>query len=71
MLFFTALKSIVSEVIEEGYEPYSEFRPDEEVSATLAPSAILKRMTPSIIKTGFGNKIIVELKRALYDIYMS
>lgn len=70
-MFFTALKSIVSEIIPEGYEPYSEFRPNEEVSATIAQSAILKRMTPSIIKTGFGNKVLVELKRALYDIYVS
>ncbi len=30
---FSALKSIVGEVIEEGYEPYSEFRTDEELSS--------------------------------------
>lgn len=69
--YFAALKSIIGEVIPEGYEPYSEFRPDEEVSSTIAPGAILRRMTPSIIITMFGNKDIIELKRKLKDIYMS
>jgi hypothetical protein len=67
--FFTALKSIVGEVIEEGYEPYSEYRPEEEVSAVVAPGAVLARMTPSILLTMFGNKVLVELKRQMEDIY--
>ena len=69
--YFTALKSIVGEVIDEGYEPWSEFRPDEEISCFLAPSAILARMTPSVIITMLGNKVLVELKRALKEIYES
>lgn len=68
-MFFSALKSIVGEVIEEGYEPYSEFRPDEEVSTFIAPISILARMTPSIIFTMFGNKVLIELKRKLKEIY--
>lgn len=67
--FFSALKSIVGEVIEEGYEPYSEFRPDEEVSAFVGPSAILARMVPSTLMTIMANKVLVELKRKLKDIY--
>ncbi|NNV04706.1 hypothetical protein, partial [Brevibacillus sp. MCWH] len=38
--FFTALKSIIGEIIPEGYEPYSEFRPDEEISSVIAPGAV-------------------------------
>lgn len=71
LAYFTALKSIVSEVIPEGYEPYSEFRPDEEVSSLIGPSAILKRQVPSITLTLLGNKVIVELKRKLEEIYNS
>lgn len=71
LAFFTALKSVICEVIPEGYEPYSEFRPDEEVSSAIGPSAILKRQTPSIILTLLGNKVIVELKRKLEEIYNS
>lgn len=69
--FFTALKSIIGEIIPEGYEPYSEFRTDEEISSVIAPGAVLARMTPSILLTMFGNKVLVELKRKLYEIYKS
>ena len=71
IMYFTALKSIVGEVIQTGYEPYSEFRPYEEVSSLIGPSAILKRQVPSIILTVLGNKVIVELKRKLKEIYES
>lgn len=67
--FFSALKSVTGEVIEEGYEPYSEFRPDEEVSAFIGPSAILARQVPSTMITILGNKCLVELKRKLKEIY--
>lgn len=69
--YFTALKSVIAEVIPEGFEPYSEFRPDEEVSSTIGASAILKRQVPSILLTVLGNKVIVELKRKLEEIYNS
>jgi len=67
--FFSALKSIIGEVVPEGYEPYSEYRPNEEVSAFLSPNAVLARMTPSIIYTMFANKVLIELKRHLEEIY--
>lgn len=69
--FFTALKSIVGEVIEPGYEPYALSDPDEEISAFIAPGAVLARMTPSILLTMFGNKVLVNLKRKLQEIYES
>lgn len=67
--YFTALKSTIGMTIPEGYEPWSEFRPEEEVSAFIAPAAILARMTPSVFLTLTGNKVLVELKRKLQDIY--
>lgn len=66
---FTALKSIVAKQIKEGYEPFSEYRPDEEISTFIAPGAIMARMTPSINLTMFGYKVLIELKRHLRDIY--
>ena len=69
--FYSALKSIVGEVIEEGYEPYTVNKPDEEISTFLGPSAILARMVPSALLVMFGNKVIVELKNKLKDIYNS
>lgn len=71
LAYFTALKSIVGGVIDEGYEPYSEYRPEESVDCFLAPAAILARMTPSVLLTMFGNKVIIELERQLEDIYNS
>ena len=68
---FTGLKNTVGEIIPKGYEPYSEFRPEEEISTSLSPYSILKRMTPSITLTMLGNKCIIELKRHLKVIYDS
>lgn len=67
--FFTALKSIIGEVIPEGLEPYALSRPEEEISSVIAPGAILARMTPSILLTMFTNKNLHELKLQLKDIY--
>lgn len=67
--FFTALKFEVSNIIPEGYEPYSEYRPNEEISSFIGTSAIIARKTPSIETTLAANKLIVELKRKLWEIY--
>lgn len=71
LAFFTALKSIIATVVDEGYEPYSEYRPDEEVSSFISPTNLLARMTPSIILTMFGYKVLIELKHQLEEIYNS
>lgn len=65
---FTALKNTIGEIIEKGYEPFSSFRPEEEVSTIIASNSILNRMTPSILITALGNKCIIELKRYLHDL---
>lgn len=67
---YTALKGIVSTVIDEGYEPFSEYHLDEEISILMAPGAVLARKTPSVILSMFGNKVMLELKRHLKDEYM-
>ena len=66
---FTALKNTIGEIIPEGYEPYSEYRPEETVDTIIASNSILKRMTPSVILTSLGNKCIIELKNKLKEIY--
>ena len=64
---YTALKGVNSHVIPEGMEPYSEFRPDEEISAFIAPLGILARKTPSLFIPLFGNKVLIETKRKLVE----
>lgn len=66
---FTALKNTIGEIIPAGYEPWSSYRPDEEISTIIASNSILKRMTPSILLTALGNKCIIELKHKLKEIY--
>lgn len=65
---FTANKNTIGFQVPRGYEPYSEFRPYEEISGPVAPSAILQRGTPSVVTTGCASKVLIELKRAQYKI---
>lgn len=64
-----ALKGVSSHVIPEGEEPWSEYRPDEPIDSLIAPLGISARKTPSIFIAMFTNKLIIELKRKLDDIY--
>ena len=60
-----ALKSINSHVIDKGLEPYSEYRPDENIDLITAPLSISARKTPSIFLAMFGNKLLMEAKRQM------
>jgi len=62
---YNAQKQIISEVIPEGYESYSEFRPDEEISVLVSPGTTARRMTPSAIPISMAMKIMLELKRKI------
>lgn len=64
---YSANKQIVSEVIAKGYEPYSEFRPDEEISVITSPGTIARRMTSSVIPVSAAMKCMIELKRKIKD----
>lgn len=66
---FTGIKNTIAEILPKGYEPYSEFRKDEEISSVIAENSVLARMTPSIILSMFGNKCLIELKRKIEDIW--
>lgn len=67
---YSALKGVTSHIMPEGQEPWSEFRPDEEISAFVAPLSILARKTPSIYTNLFGNKVLIETKRKLKEDYL-
>ena len=71
LAMYGASKQVLSEVIPEGLEPYTESRPDEEVSLFVAPSCILKRMIPSLLISASGNKVLIELKRKMKQIWES
>ena len=66
---FTALKGVVSLVIPEGQEPYTVDRPDEPIETILPASSVMARKVPSILVTMLGNKVLVELKNHLKEMY--
>lgn len=63
-----ALKNVIKDIIPKGEEPYSEFRPNEEVSTLAALNSIEGRMVGSISSNGCLNKILIELDRSVKDI---
>jgi len=60
-------KQIISQVIPKGYEPYSEFRPDEEISVLCSPGTVARRMVSSTLVISAAMKLCVELKRKIND----
>ena len=51
--FYTALKTIISDVIPKGQEPYSEYRQDEDIDAVFSPLSINSRMTTDVFNAMF------------------
>lgn len=69
IVFFSALKSIITTVIPEGEEAYTEFRPDEKIDAVLSCNSLISRGVASAPLMMMGNKLLIELSRKLKDIY--
>ena len=67
---YSALKGVCTEIWKEGNEPYAESRPNEEISALMPAAGVLARMVPSALIAMFSNKVLIELKRKLADIYL-
>jgi hypothetical protein len=63
----SANKATNGYMIPRGLEPYTMFRPYEEIDVPLAPSAILQRGTPSILTVMMGYKVLIELKRSVFE----
>lgn len=62
---YAASKQVISEVIPEGQEPFTESDPEHEISMFVSAGSIMKRMIPSMIITASANKVLVELKRKI------
>jgi len=61
-------KQVISEIIPDGYEMFSEFRPEEEVSLLITPGTLARRMTISLLSILAANKVLIELKRKIKEI---
>jgi hypothetical protein len=67
--FQGACKTIVSETIVDAEAPFSEFHKDENIDAIFSPLSLVTRMTLDIPNNMLGNKVLVELKRKVKEIY--
>lgn len=71
IVYGTAIKTIVSDVLPKGEEPYSEYRPEENIGAIFTTLSILTRMTTDSYCMLYTNKIIKELKQQCKEIWES
>lgn len=68
--YFSALKGVVSHVIPDGYEPYTENNPDRPIDAVVSAIGMYKRMCLDFFKVGALCKVTIEKKRQLADTYL-
>lgn len=69
--YYTALKTIISDIIKEGEEPFSTYRESEDIDAIVSPLSIVSRMTLDIYSALFLNKLLIEMKNQVKDIFYS
>lgn len=69
LTFYTALKGIVGEIIPEGKEPTLVRDESIHIDAFLSHISVDKRMTTSPIIVGSQNRVYIELKKKLKEIF--
>lgn len=68
LVHMTANKGTCGFKIPKNFEPRTEFRPYEEISIFVAPSAVMQRGTPTIVADMCAYKVLIEAKRKMYEI---
>lgn len=68
VVYNSANKAVEKAIIPEGKEPYTAFRPNEKIDATIADSSISRRLVTSIPVYGSLQKLMIELDRSIKDI---
>lgn len=68
MVYDRANKGILKDIIPKDQAPYTEFRPNEEISGFANVASFNKRMVTSPLKIGALNKLLIELDRSCKDI---
>ena len=64
----SANKGVVKNIFPEGKEPFSEYRPEENIHALFAATSFNARMVTSVWSSGAINKCMIELDRAVKEI---
>jgi hypothetical protein len=68
LVYSTALKGVISQVLSDEESPISEHRENEPVEAIITPTGIISRMTADIYSMLYGNKVLVELGKQVREI---
>ena len=68
LTIFAANKGVVHNIIPSEVAPYTDFRPDEEISLYTGIATINKRQIASNLIVGSLNKLCIELGRSVRDI---
>jgi DNA-directed RNA polymerase beta subunit len=63
MVYYTAVKGVIKDIMPKGKEPYTDFRDKEPIDTLLTISSLNARMVTSVINVGIVNKILIELDR--------
>ncbi|QXN67858.1 hypothetical protein FPHOBKDP_00104 [Listeria phage LPJP1] len=63
--YYTALKTVISDVFPEGEEPFAESDPEEHIEAVLSPLSVISRMTQDVYLTLYTNKALINLKKQI------
>lgn len=71
LVAYAASKQVIGDMVPEGLEPYSELHPEEEISIFVSARSILKRMVPSVALLSCANKVLIETKNKIRDIWNS
>ena len=61
-------KGVIKNIFSEGYEPFSEYRPNEPIHALFAARSFNARMVTSVWTSGAINKCMIELDRQVKEI---
>lgn len=68
LIYYSALKGVIKDIFPKGEEPYTDSRPDEEISSLLSVSSVDGRMVCSVLLNGAINKTLIELDRKVKTI---
>jgi hypothetical protein len=68
LTYSTALKGIVSKVVNKDEAPISEYREEEIIEAIQTPTGIISRMTIDLYSMLYGNKVLIELGKQIKEI---
>ena len=68
IVYFTANKAVIKNILSKDKCPYTDFRPNEPIDAFVSTLSIEKRQVTSTLINGSINKLLVELDRTCKDI---